>query len=373
MSKDILKAFEFYAAETPSLEEVLNNKEWVYYGLDNQWPQHLIDYYDYSSLNRTCINAKRDGVVGKRLYSDTPQDDMRLVMANSMESVYDVYQKCALDMVLFGGYALNVVWKRDRQLGIAEIYHMDFSKLRSSKSNDFDVVNSYWYCSDWKNTRKYKPREIPSFSIANEEPSQVLYVKNYTPDQTYYPNADYLGSTTAIQIDIEIKNFHLNNIQNSMHPSLWVNLSNGVPSEEERDSLYNHLDDKYSSGNNAGKLFLTFSESKETATEITPIQSNGSDNMFTAINDLVQNNILTGHRISSPLLLGIQRPGALGGRQEMIDSSDHFLNLVIKQIQNELLKTFEKLLFMRDQKTIDLHIEQNEIISIEEKIKKIEE
>ena len=376
-NKDLMRVFDFSAAKTPSFAEVVNNKDYVLYGEDNLFPQHLITLYDYSSLNRTCINAKRDGVIGKGLYTEDEQDKVRLVMANSTESVYDVYKKCALDMILFGGYSLNVIWKNDRSLGIAEIYHVDFSKLRAGKTNELDVITEYHYSADWSKIRKFPPKTLPSFDVSNDEPSQIFYVKNYTPNQSYYPNCDYLGSTTSIQLDIEVKNFHLNNIQNSLHPSMWVNLANGIPSEEEREMVFNHLNDKYSSGNNAGKLFVSFSEDKDSSPEITPIQSNGSDNLFTSLNELIQNNILTGHRISSPLLLGIQRPGALGGRQEMIDSSEHFLNLVIKPIQEELLKTFDKLLFMRDGKMIDIKVEQSRIVDIDDidinELKKLED
>ena len=360
--KIIMDSFNFAAAELPKFVEVLNRKDWVYYGEDNLWTQHLIDMYNYSSLHRTCINAKVDGVNGEELYTEDPLKESRLRLANSMESVYDVYQKAAMDYVLFGGFALNIIWKNDRSLGIAEIYHMDFSKLRAGKSDDFDVVNEYYYSADWENTRKYPPKVLPAFNINNEGASQVYYFKPYTPNQSYYPNASYLGSATAIQLDIEIKRFHLHNIQNSLNPSLFISMNNGIPSAEERESIFRHLENKYSGGNTAGSLFLSFAESKEHEPTITPISNNGNDNYYAALNESIQNSILTGHRISSPLLLGIQRPGALGGRQELLDSAEHFLNLVIKPIQNQLLSIFEKLLFIRDGEPIELAIKQNEII-----------
>jgi hypothetical protein len=46
------------------------------------------------------------------------------------------YEKCALDLVLFGGYALKHLWKRDRSQGIAEIHHIDFSRVRCGKIDE---------------------------------------------------------------------------------------------------------------------------------------------------------------------------------------------------------------------------------------------
>ena len=361
-NEKILKNINFTASYLPKFVEVVKNKDWVLWGEDNLAPQHLIELYNYSALNRTCITAKRDGVNGRGLYSSNPEDDARLMMANSTESIYDVYKKCALDYVLFGGFSVNIVWKKDRELGIAEIYHIDFSRLRAGKVDDFDQVSEYFYSADWSNLRKYPARRIPKFDINEEEPSQVLCIKGYTPDQNYYPNPDYLGATRSIEIDVEVKNYHLKNAQQNYYPGLFISLNNGVPSEEERDSIYKHLEATYSGTDNAGRLFLSFSDGKDNEPTITPIGNNGSDGMFLQLNDIIQNSILTGHRISSPLLLGIQRPGALGGRQEIIDSAEHFLNTVIIPYQETFLNAFEKLLFIRDKKPIELNIEQNKII-----------
>jgi hypothetical protein len=285
-----------------------------------------------------------------------------------MESVYDVFRKCALDMVLFGGYALNIVWKKDRDLGIAEFYHMDFSKIRSGKADELDYVKEFYYCADWRNTRKYEVKELPAFNIATEEPSQIFYYKPYTPNQFYYPTPDYVAGIGAINTEVEIGRFHLKNIQNSFHPSLWVSLNQGIPSEEERESVFNHLTSMYSGSDNAGRLMVSFNESKDTAPEITQIQNNSNDTLFDTLNDMVKTNILTSHRITSGLLLGIRdgNSGLGSNKDEILVSYNHFLNTVVKPIQQQLLNGFEKVLFLRDQKPIQLFVEQNKIVDIED-------
>jgi hypothetical protein len=122
------------------------------------------------------------------------------------------------------------------------------------------------------------------------------------------------------------------------------------------------LDAKYSSTNNAGKWFLFFSETPETAPIITPIQNNASDGWYNAIAPQVEQTILTSHRITNAMILGIKESGTLGGREELLDSYNLFLEIVIKPIQNEMLKDFEKVLFLRDREKIKLEIEQNNIL-----------
>jgi hypothetical protein len=244
---------------------------------------------------------------------------------------------------------------------------MDFSKLRAGKEDEFTNVGSYFYSVDWRSStfsqNKYKPIELEAFNmLPDSAPSQVMYFKTYTPGMSYYPAPDYLGGLSSIQLDIEVSNFHLNNMQNSMMPSVAVSFTNGVPSEEERDMIYRQLDAKYSSTNNSGKWFLFFSENPETAPVITPINNNASDGWYASMQPQIEQKIMTAHRIVNPMILGVKTAGQLGGRNEILESYDLFGEIVLKPIQEEVLKAFEKVLFIRDKQPIDLQIEQNQLL-----------
>jgi hypothetical protein len=175
-TKQVLKAFDFAEANLPSFEEVVSNKEYVYWGSDNLWPLHSIDLYNYSATLRSSLNSIRDGVIGSDMFING--QSANLIMANSSESVYDVFKKVAMDYVIHNGFSLNTIKRRDGD-GIAEFYHMDLSKLRTGKSDLQDRIREYYFSSDWTNVRKYKPVEIPAFDLTNDEPSQIYVYKNY--------------------------------------------------------------------------------------------------------------------------------------------------------------------------------------------------
>jgi hypothetical protein len=360
-----LRIFDFNAAQVPQYQEVIKNKPWVFYGEDNIFPNHLLALYQYSSINRACLNAIIYGVKGKGIYVKEGNPNV-LAMANRGETVYEVFEKLVTDRCIFGGLAMNIVKSNDG--GIAEFYHTDFSRLRSGKEDDFGNVGSYWYSVDWKGTmfnpNKFKPMEIEAFNmLPDSAPSQIYYDKTvYTPGMSYYPAPDYLAGLTTIQLDIEVKNFHLNNMQNSMMPSVAISFTNGTPGEEEMDMIQRQLDAKYSSTNNAGKFFLFFSENPETAPVITPIQNNASDAWYQNMAPQIENNILTSHRITSPMILGIRTEGQLGGRNEILDAYQLFLQTVIIPIQEEILSSVEKILFIKYKEPIKLGITQNQIL-----------
>lgn len=354
--------FEFETVQLPTFEELVKNKDWVYWGGDNLWPQHSVDLYNYSAINRACINSKRDAVWGKTMLIDGI--DANLMMANSTQTIREVYKRVAMDMVLHNGFSLNTILRQDRE-GISEFYHIDITKVRSGKSDDFDFVRNYFYSTDWTNIRNYKPVEIPAFNLDGEEPSQLWWYMGYAPTQTYYPINDWIGARVAVETDINIKQFHLQNLQNGFFQSLVVSLNNGIPSEEEREAIWRHLTDTYSSANNVGKMWLTFSESKEHEPTITPLNLNNSDTFYSVMDEQIRNTILTGHRITSPKLLGIETPGSLGSKDEIIEGYAHFMASSVKPIQEQIVKEFEKLLFLRDKKPHEIVIIQNDIIIAE--------
>jgi len=357
-TKNELKRFDFEVVELPTFEEVLTNRDFVLWGGDNLWPRHSIELYNFSSINRACLNSKRDAVWGKKLLIDGK--DATSYIINGSETLREVYKKAAFDMVLHNGFSLNTIKRRDGD-GISEIYHMDISKLRSGKVDMRDFVKEYYYSADWRDTRRYKPVVLPAFDMSIDEPSQVYWYMGYAPNQTYYPMPDWIGGRVAVEIDINIKNFHLQNLQNGFYPSIFISMNNGIPSEEERTQIYRHLTERYSSTNNAGGMFLNFAEDKDHEPTITPLSTNNSDGFYRDMDDIIRNTILTSHRITSPKLLGIETPGSLGSKDEVVEGYEHFLRTSIVPIQEQLLSEFEKLLFMRDKQLHTLEIVQNEI------------
>jgi len=256
-------------------------------------------------------------------------------------------KKCALDLVLFGGYALNVIWSRDRQ-SIAEIYHIDFSRVRTGKIDyETDEIKKYYYSPDWANLRRFPAVEYDAFHQEEGDASQIYYYKQYQPSNSYYPNPDYSGALAAIQIDIEIKNFHKNNLQRGMMPSLWINYNNGQPGEEEMRVIVRGLEEQYGGTDNAGQAIVSFNESKEVAPEITQISPGGNDAYYQQIYDDIIRSIMAGHRVSSGELFAVTTSGKLGAANEIVEHSEYFRKMVIMPYQSQLLPTFDKLVSMK--------------------------
>jgi len=337
----IPKYSEYLYPNTAQFED--DKGDIVYYGQDNKFPELLIDLYHKSSVHATAVNAKHQAVIGQGL---TGLDESILDFANSDgETWNDIYNKVALDRVVYGGYALEIIWSNDRTK-IAEVYHIDFSYARAKKMDDRGNVPGYYVYRDWGKTRGIVPHKdnlpyIPKFSrVDRTEPSQIIYFRPYTTGLDYYPLPDYMGALKTIELDTEVDNFHVNNLKNGLAPSLAITTFTDA-NEEERGEIERQLRDAYSGTDNAGSLMYMDVADREQMPEITPIPQNGADGYYNVVNDMVTQKILTGHRITSPMLVGIKTEGQLGGRAELLDAYSHFLTTVIYPMQSDILKTFE--------------------------------
>ena len=322
--------------------------EYVKFGQYNSFPNDLIELYNNSSIHNTCINAIVDGIVGEGLTADP---EYVLDTANSTsESWNDVFKKVAQDYKLYGGFAMEVIWNKSRTR-IAEVYHIDFSWLRAKEKNYRGQIPGYYISDEWSTDYRYGQAtidDVPYLPMYNphtnvEEPKQLYVFNPYRPGQKYYPLPDYVGALRVIELDTEVDNFHINNIMNGLAPSLMVTTFTNA-NEEEREAIERMLKLQYSGTNNAGNLMYIDVDSPENAPKIEPIPQNGADGYYVAINDMVTQKILTAHRITSPMILGIKTPGQLGGRDEVTDAYLLLVNTVIRPYQQNILQVFEDLL-----------------------------
>ena len=342
-------------------KEKSSKGEYVKYGEDNMFPQHLIDLFNNSAIHNTCIQAIVDGIVGEGLTSNAP---WTLDKANEDgESWNDIFKKVALDYKTFGGFSMEVIWSHDRSR-IAEVYHIDFSMIRSKEKNYRGKVEGFYLSNEWREKGRFRLTAddlvyLPIFNEKTkaEQPNQLLYVQPYRPGQEYYPLPDYVGALKVIELDAEVDNFHVNNVKNGLAPSLSITTFTNS-NDEERRVIENMLRTQYGGTDNAGSLLYIDVASREEMPEITPIPQNGADGYYTSINEMVEQKILTAHRITSPMILGIKTPGQLGGRDEVTDAYLLLLNTVIRPMQQEILDIFQLVFDINYNESVSLGIVQ---------------
>ena len=117
------------------------------------------------------------------------------------------------------------------------------------------------------------------------------------------------------------------------------NLENGIPSPEERRDVYQEIEKTFTGTENAGRFFLAFSEPGKEL-EVTPIDS-ANDDYYLLLEERISSRILTAHRITSPLLLGIKDSAGFSNNSEEIKVAyAHFEGTVITPKRKKIISGF---------------------------------
>jgi hypothetical protein len=355
--KDNIININLETSTAPVVTEV-RGKDWISYGdangeWSNLYPQFLIDLYYSSSISAAIINATAEMISAEDLViSDEEDRDLEarvrlqnfIDRANGNESLHEVLKKVAFDFKLQGSFALNIVWSKDRTQ-IAEIYHIGSEKIRCARPDAFGKTPGYYVSSDWANTRQNKPYYVPAFN-ANDRTSanQILYSGLYSPNMNSYYTPDYVSCNNWALIDSRVSEFHLNNISNGFAGSFMISFANGIPTAEERNEIERNLTAKFCSETNSGKFVLTFSDDKTRTPEITPISPSDLDKQYLALQELLTSNILSGHRVTSKTLMGLDSANGFSNNADELNAASNFyLNTVVKGFQSQLLKILHKI------------------------------
>jgi hypothetical protein len=327
----------------------VQGKDWVQYGDDNNYFQYLIDRYNGSPTNNALINGVVDFIYGKGL--DATDSARKPSEYAAMKGLFnkDCVKKLVADYKMMGQCAIQIIYSQDHNT-IVEIEHIPIESLRAEKCNEEGEIEGYYYAKDWAavSQRRETPVRIPAFGTSREG-LEVLYIKPYRAGFYYYSPVDYQGGLPYAELEEEIANFHINNIQNGLNPSMLINFNNGVPSEEERRQIEMQIANKFSGTNNAGKFILAFNDNAESKATLETVQLSDAHNQYQFLSNEAMQKLMVAHRITSPMLMGIKDQSGLGNNaDELKTASILFENIVIKPMQETLLDGFEKILTYND-------------------------
>jgi DNA-binding MarR family transcriptional regulator len=364
----MIKLFKFDQVPLPVYKEV-KGKEYVYYGEKNDYPNYLLRIYNNSAKNNAIITGKVDYICGNG-WTVKAEDEMQKAKAFGLidrintkeESLNELTKKLVTDLSIFGGYYLQVIWTKGTG-EIAELYHVDYYKVRTNLDNSEFYVSDNWIKNDNVNPRP-DFETYPAFDPNNTTGTQILYFKEYRAGANTYSLPDYRGAISYIELDISIGEYHLNTINNGMFSSKLINLNGGKVSQEEEDRIERQFKDKFSGSKNAGKFMLAFNDSKENEPSIVDLSGTELDKHFDLLNKTVQQEIFTGHKVTSPMLFGVKTEGQLGGRAELREASELFQNTYVNAKQQSLEEVVNYLLKFNDI-VAELEIKKTEPISFQ--------
>ncbi len=315
---------EMASHKVPQMRENRRDK-YITYGEDNAYPDYLLNLFHQSSTHGAIIGGKVHYIYGNGLEVKTGGKGVQEFFdtANNGESLNEVVLKIISDLEIYDGFAIQILWSRDGKT--FDIAHIDFGALRSTVDH-----SKFYYSTQW-NDSMLRPMEYLPFNpnlLTKKKDgsynSQILYYKCYRPGVKTYPLPNYIGSVAAIETEIEIANFHLNNIKNGFWGGKMITFPTGMPTQQQQIAIKKMFSRQKTGTDNAGAFTINFCDKPELKPIVETLTHGEQDTLFIETAKSVMDNIFIGHKVTSPMLFGVRQEGQLGGRNEMIDAHGLF-------------------------------------------------
>jgi hypothetical protein len=338
-------------------EDTKTRYSWVPFGVYGQddFFDSVISAFNVSTSNAACVEGIADLIFGKGLYSknETFNDTLQKIIPQ------EETKRVTFDLKLFGNGAFQVYWD-ETHTKIKKMYHIPVQYLRAEKLYNEPRVQNYYYCTDWQDQRKVKDKKkIPSFGTSNEK-MEILWIKNYTPGLYYYSLPDWVSAMQFAISEGEISNLHLNNITNGFLPAVMINFNNGVPAPEERQTIEDLVQAKFTGTDNAGRFMLSFNDDVATKPTLDVIDIPNLHEKYDYVAEYTQDRILVAHRVTSPLLFGIRTKnnGFSSQSEEMKTAFSIMQTMTISPFQNLILNALDMALTEGGYADTELYFEQ---------------
>ena len=328
------------------------NGNFIYFGIDNLYPNVLADLYNRSGLHSSIVKFKKELVSG---------GDIEVIGLESLEagrklnaiqyinyidgknSLSDLISDLTLDYLIHGTIYVKLTWNVGKTK-VLKMERLDPSKVRIdiNKTNP-ESVTRYLYNFNWREYSRYQTTYYPAYSNKSEHNVEVICFKLKNPNMLWYAIPEYSAGVNWMELDGEISNYHKSNIENSINPSMALNFFQLPANEEEKRNILHSIKKNFQGSTNTGRAMVFFSDGRDTAPEVKPIEVSNIDKQFNITADQIQRNICYAHQIN-PMIMGLKTPGSLGNSAELETSYDIFINSYVKPTQKDMEGYINKLL-----------------------------
>jgi hypothetical protein len=342
MSKENIRLINLNSYTRPKIDENIG-KGYVLNGRNNAFYQYLIDRYNGSPTHAAIVNSYVDLIYGNGLHArNSGVNTQDWVLFKTIMKDKDI-RKSLFDYVLFNEFSFQVIKTRvGNDLG--SILHLPKERLAPSIENDQEEIERYFYSRDWSELTKYPATPYGSFEFSEDK--ETIYVgKPYKAGKVYFSDPDYLAGVGYMQVEEEISNYCVSHIKNGLSFGYIINIPDGKSySSDDKDELERKIKSKLAGSSNAGKFVLSFN-GRDAEITITPLQVNDAHKQWQFLTAEARQQIMTSHRVVSPMLFGIKDSSGFGNNADELDTAEaQLMKRVIQPKQRFYLDALAEIL-----------------------------
>ncbi len=337
---------EMSAYTSPEIIET-RNADYIGYGDDNNYFQYLINRYTNSTTNQSIINGVVNQIFGKGLGAlDASKKPEQFAMMKSLIKDKDL-KRFITDRKMLGMAAFQIMYKGGK---VEKVTHFPMQTLRAKKVNEDGDIEAWLWHPKWEDVNpRDELKEIPVFGSTDSKKTEIYVLQPYVAGYTYYSPVDYQGAIPYALLEEKIGDYLINDTINGFSGTTVVNFNNGVPSDEQQRQIKNKVTKKLT-GATGEKTIVAFNDNKENQTNVEKLPLDNAPDHYQYLSDESRNKLIVGHRVTSPILIGVRESGGgLGSNADEIkNSATLFDNIVIKPYQEEVIKVVDDILAVND-------------------------
>ena len=339
-----IKTYKLSAYTTP-LIEVSQMMDFVEYGADNNYFNYLIDRSLYSTTNQSIINGINRMIYGKGLDAlDSSKKPHQYAKFKGLIRPRDV-RKIVSDRKRLAMAAIQVTYKGGE---LSTVTHFPMETLRPAKANEDGIIPLWFYHPNWVEYRRGDDLvEIPVFGSTKQKETEIYIIREYVSGHFYFSPPDYAGCLPYTVLEEEISNYLINDVKNGFSGTKVVNFNNGQPDDEMKRRIENSVIADMT-GSLGKKVIVSFNDNAESATTVEDLSIDNAPEHYQYLADQCEQKIIVGHRITSPLLVGVRSGNSgLGSNADEIKNASLLQdNVLIRTYQQEIAEAFEEILLV---------------------------
>jgi hypothetical protein len=279
--------------------------------------EYLMYLFQNSPKHGSLVKGKAKYIYGKG-YAYNPK-------VSATDTLNDLAKKCILNYEIFNAFYIEVI--RNKKGKVASLHPIPNRNI----ARNYDGTK-YWYIINPQLTTIGSSNlvEFVIYGEPNPDGKRELffYAENENPANVY-PTPNYFQGLNYIAADVEVSKHTYTNSKQGFKATKHVTLVNGEPTEEIKSRIKKKFSDTYT-GEGGESIILDFVSdiNRKTVIDDLGVSDLVKEN-YSAIDELIRNNIFSCHEVTSPELFGISVPGKLGGTNNLKESYQIFNNTYV--------------------------------------------
>lgn len=340
------------AQDNKPKRRVVETKEYVRWGIDDQRPQQLLALLAMSGTGKVCVTTKAKFIEGNG-FKDA---EFYRAIINPRGQTVDALLKLVADrQSKLTGYALLV--NINLNGNPCSVYHLPTENVRLGLPDEAGAIDHVFQLhpkipGTKGRTQKptlhlvYDPME-PAADRAERAanwpggiaayPGEVYC--SFLDEAGYYPEQVYEPVEVDMETEARLKRSRRNDVRSGYTDKVIIQqIGTDAPTTEVQ--LANQLKFGQFAGEEASKIMLLYAESEQTKTQISVLQAPDASQRYKTDGESLKADIRAVFQIPTPLY-GEATAGKLGTSQEMEDNTKFVQNMVVNTDQRSIERGFE--------------------------------